>query len=78
MIYTVELRVKVEGIGVIQFNEFRGKYKLEERIQKWIFDVRKQYGYRDMVIEKVTVNNEDVTGEIITRKSGIQRPDGIH
>jgi hypothetical protein len=64
MIYTVELRVKVEGIGVIQFNEFKGKYKLEERIQKWIYEVRKEYGYRDMVVESVKVNNEDITQKL--------------
>jgi hypothetical protein len=62
--YTVELRVKVEGTGVIQFNEFRGKHKLIERIKEWIYEVRKQYGYREMVIEKVTVNNEDITKKI--------------
>jgi hypothetical protein len=65
MIYTVELRVKVEGIGVIQFNEFRGKHKLIERIKEWVYEARKQYGYREMVIEKVTVNNEDITGKIL-------------
>jgi hypothetical protein len=64
MIYTVELRVKVEGTGVTQFNEFRGKYKLTERIQEWIYEVRKQYGYREMIIEKVTVNNKDITQKI--------------
>jgi hypothetical protein len=64
MIYTIELRVKVEGIGVTQFNELRGKHKLIERIQEWIFEVRKQYGYREMAIEKVTVNNEDITEKI--------------
>jgi hypothetical protein len=78
MINTVELRVRVEGTGVIQFNEFRGKHKLIERIQEWIYEVRKQYGYRDMVIEKVTVNNEDITEKILSRRNGIERPDGIH
>jgi hypothetical protein len=78
MINTVELRVRVEGTGVIQFNEFRGKHKLIERIKGWIYEVRKQYGYRDMVIEKVTVNNEDITEKILSRRNGIERPDGIH
>jgi Leu/Phe-tRNA-protein transferase len=64
MIYTVELRIRIEGIGVIQFNEFHGKQKLIERIQKWIYEVRKQYGYRDMVVECVKVNNEDITQKI--------------
>jgi hypothetical protein len=64
MVYTVELRIRVEGIGVIQFNEFRGKYKLTERIKGWIYEVRKEYGYREMTIEKVTVNNEDITQKI--------------
>jgi hypothetical protein len=78
MIYTVELRIRVEGTGVIQFNEFRGKQKLIKRIQEWIYSVRKQYGYREMIIEKVTVNNEDVTEKILSRRNGIERPDGIH
>jgi hypothetical protein len=78
MNYTVELRVRVEGTGVVQFNEFRGKHKLIERIKEWIYEVRKQYGYRDMVIEKVTVNNEDITEKILSRRNGIERPDGIH
>jgi hypothetical protein len=77
MIYVVELKVRVEGTGVIQFNEFRGQHKLIERSQEWIYEVRKQYGYREMIVEKVTVNNEDVTGEFIDPKNGIQRPDGI-
>lgn len=64
MTYTVELRIKVEGIGVIQFYEFRGKHKLIERIQEWIYEVRKQYGYRYMIIEKVTVNSTDITQKI--------------
>jgi hypothetical protein len=64
MIHIVELKTKVEGIKVTQCNEFRGKQKLIERIQEWIYEVRKQYGYRDMVIEKVTVNNEDITRKI--------------
>jgi hypothetical protein len=78
MINTVELRVRVEGTGVIQFNEFRGKHKLIEHIQEWIYEVRKQYGYRDMAIEKVTLNNEDITEKILSRRNGIERPDGIH
>jgi hypothetical protein len=61
MNYTVELRIKVEDIGVTQFNEFRGKYKLEERIQKWIYEVRKEYGYRDIEVESVKVNNKEIT-----------------
>jgi hypothetical protein len=64
MKYSVELRTRVEGTGVIQFNEFNGKHKLEERIQKWIYEVRKEYGYREMVIESVKVNNEDMTDKI--------------
>jgi hypothetical protein len=65
MKYSVELRTRVEGTGVIQFNEFNGKYKLEEKIQKWIYEVRKEYGYREMLVESVKVNNEDVTDKII-------------
>jgi hypothetical protein len=64
LIYTVEIRVKVEGIGVVQFNEFKGKHKLIGRIQEWVYEVRKQYGYREIVIEKVTVNNKDITQKI--------------
>jgi hypothetical protein len=64
MIYIVELKTKVEGMRVTQCNEFRDKYKLEERIKKWIYEVRKDYGYREMVIECVTVNNEDVTDKM--------------
>jgi hypothetical protein len=65
MIYTIELRIRVEGIGTIQFNEFRGNHKLEDRIHKWIYEVRKQYGYREMIVESVKVNNEDITGKIL-------------
>jgi hypothetical protein len=56
----VELRTRVEGTGVIQFNEFNGKHKLEERIQKWIYEVRKEYGYREMVVESVKVNGKEI------------------
>jgi hypothetical protein len=61
MKYSVELRTRVEGTGVIQFNEFKGKHKLEERIQKWIYEVRKEYGYREMVVESVKVNDKEIT-----------------
>jgi hypothetical protein len=60
MKYSVELRTRVEGTGVIQFNEFNGKHKLEERIQKWIYEVRKEYGYREMVVESVKVNDKEI------------------
>jgi hypothetical protein len=66
MKYSVELRTRVEGTGVIQFNEFNGKHKLEERIHKWIYEVRKEYGYREMVVESVKVNDKEIT-EKLTR-----------
>jgi hypothetical protein len=78
MIYTIELRIRVDGIGVIQFNEFRGKHKIIERIEGWIYEVRKQYGYRDIIVESVKVNNEDITEKILSRRNDIERPDGIH
>jgi hypothetical protein len=58
MIYIVELRTKVEGVGVTQYNEFRGSYKLDERINKWVYEVRKEYGFREMKIESVKVNGK--------------------
>ena len=64
MNFNVEIKIRVDGIGIIQFNEFNGKEKLVERIHKWIYEVHKQYGYREMVIEKILVNNEDKTNEI--------------
>jgi hypothetical protein len=65
MIYVVELRTKVEGIGVTQYNEFKGSYKLDERINKWVFEVRKEYGFREMKIESVKVN-----GKVIRKSPG--------
>jgi hypothetical protein len=65
MIYVVELRTKVEGIGVTQYNEFKGSHKLDERINKWVFEVRKEYGFREMKIESVTVN-----GKVIRKSPG--------
>jgi hypothetical protein len=65
MIYIVELRTKVEGIGVTQFNEFKGSHKLDERINKWVFEVRKEYGFREMKIESVKVN-----GKVIRKSPG--------
>jgi hypothetical protein len=65
MIYVVELRTKVEGIGVTQYNEFKGSHKLDERINKWVFEVRKEYGFREMKIESVKVN-----GKVIRKSPG--------
>lgn len=64
MTYIVELKVKVEETKVIQFNQFRGKFKLVDRIKEWIYEVRKEYGYREVIIEWVIVNNEDITEKI--------------
>jgi hypothetical protein len=65
MIYIVELRTKVEGIGVTQYNEFKGSHRLDERINKWVFEVRKEYGFREMKIESVKVN-----GKVIRKSPG--------
>jgi hypothetical protein len=64
MIYIVELKIKVEGMKVTRRNQFKGTRKLQERIQKWIYELRKEYGYREMTVEKVIVNNEDITKKI--------------
>jgi hypothetical protein len=64
MIYIVELKTRVEGMRVTQCNEFKGKHKLMDRIQEWIYNVRKEYGYREMKIDMVIVNNEDITKKI--------------
>ena len=61
MIYIVELKTKVEGMKVTQCNEFKGKHKLDERIRGWIYEVRKEYGYREMKIESVTVNGKEIS-----------------
>ena len=62
MIYTIELQIHIEGMGVTQYNRLREP--LDKNIHKWIYEVRKEYGYRDMEIVKVTVDDEDVTERI--------------
>ena len=62
MIYTIELRIHLEGFGVTRFNRLRDP--LDKNIHKWIREVRREYGYRDMEVEKVLVNDEDVTERI--------------
>jgi hypothetical protein len=61
-VVNVEIRISVDGIGVIQFN--RVKHPLIPNVQRWIYEVRKEYGYRDVVIEKVLADNRDITDEI--------------
>lgn len=62
MIYTIELKIQIEGMGVTRFNRLRDP--LEKNIHKWIYEVRKEYGYRDMEIERITANDEDITEKI--------------
>jgi hypothetical protein len=61
-VISVELKIRVDGIGVIQFNRIR--QPLIPNVQRWIFEVKKEYGYRDIVIEKVLADNRDITDEI--------------
>jgi hypothetical protein len=60
---SIELRIRVDGIGVIQFNRLNN-YNLIPNVRRWIYEVKKEYGYRDIVIEKVLADGRDITVEI--------------
>jgi hypothetical protein len=61
-VVSIELRIRVDGIGVIQFNYVN--QPLIPNVQRWIYEVKKQYGYREIVIEKVLAGERDITNEI--------------
>jgi hypothetical protein len=61
-VITVEIRIRVDGIGVVQFN--RLKQPLIPNVRRWIYELKKEYGYRGVVIEKVLANEKDITSEV--------------
>jgi hypothetical protein len=62
-VITIEVRIRVEGIGVVQFN--RLSQPLIPNVRRWIYELKKEYGYREVVIEKVLADERDITGEVI-------------
>jgi hypothetical protein len=67
-VVSIELRIRVDGIGVIQFNRIR--QPLISNVQQWIYEVKKQYGYREVVIEKVLADDRDITEEVKGAQNG--------
>jgi hypothetical protein len=61
-VVTIEIRIRVDGIGVVQFN--RLKQPLIPNVRRWIYELKKEYGYREVVIEKVFADDRDITNEV--------------
>lgn len=69
MIYTIELKVRIDGTGILRFNRLRcSKEKLPELTAKWVYQVWREHGCRDMKVEKVTANEEDIKDDVMKEK----------
>jgi hypothetical protein len=77
MIYTIELKALIEGTGILLFNQFRCKRdKLPELVSKWKYQVWREHGCRDILVEKILVNDEvDIKEEVETFENDLGRND---
>jgi hypothetical protein len=61
-VISIEVRIRVDGIGVVQFN--RLSQPLIPNVRGWIYELKKEYGYREVNIEKVLADDRDITNEV--------------
>jgi hypothetical protein len=64
--YTLDLHVRIEGTGILRFNQFNcSREKLPGLTAQWVYQVWREHGCRDMKVEKVTANEEDIYEEVM-------------
>jgi hypothetical protein len=69
MKYNLDLHVRIEGTGIILFNQFRcNREKLPGLTAKWVYQEWREHGCRDMKVEKVTANEEDISEEVMKER----------
>ncbi|NMH68629.1 hypothetical protein HF072_07520 [Bacillus sp. RO3] len=66
MKYDMKLHMRIEDTGILRFNQFNCRRdKLPELASKWKYQVWKEHGCRDMLVEKILVNDEeDIKDEV--------------
>jgi hypothetical protein len=64
--FKMELHIRIEDTGILRFNQFRcSRNKLPELASKWKYQVWREHGCREMIVEKIMANNEeDIKGEV--------------
>jgi hypothetical protein len=77
MNYEMELHVWIEGTGILSFKQFRCRRdKLPGLVSKWKYQVWREHGCRDMLVEKILVNDEeDIKEEVETFENDLGRSD---
>lgn len=75
--FNLELYIKIEGAGVSTFNHFRCRRdKLPELVSKWKYQIWREHGCRDMLVERILVNEEeDIKEEVETFENDLGRSD---
>jgi hypothetical protein len=64
--FDIELHVRIEDVGILRFNQFRCRRdKLTKFVSDWKYQVWREHGCRDMVVEQILVNHdEDIKDEV--------------
>ncbi|KAA0563682.1 hypothetical protein F0342_12825 [Bacillus sp. CH30_1T] len=77
MNFEMELHIRIEDTGILRFNRFRcSRNKLPELASKWKYQVWREHGCRDMLVEKIIVNDEeDIKEEVETFENDLGRSD---
>jgi hypothetical protein len=75
--FNLELYIKIEGAGISTFNYFRcRREKLPELVSKWKYQIWREHGCRDMLVERILVNDEeDIKEEVETFENDLGRSD---
>ncbi|WP_341356630.1 hypothetical protein [Rossellomorea sp. y25] len=66
MNFDMKLHIKIEDTGILRFNRFSCRRdKLPELASKWKYQVWREHGCREMLVEKILVNeDEDIKDEV--------------
>ncbi|MBW3113021.1 hypothetical protein KYJ26_14320 [Bacillus sp. MCCB 382] len=75
MKYDIQLHVRIEDTGILRFNRFDcSRKKLIELASKWKYQVWREHGCRDMLVEKIQVNgDEDIKNEVKEYEENVGR-----
>jgi hypothetical protein len=69
MVYNLDLYVRIEGTGILRFNQFRCRSEdLPGITAKWVCQVWREHGCRDMKVERVMANEEDIKKDVMKEK----------
>jgi hypothetical protein len=73
--YDMELHIRIEDTGILRFNRFScSRNKLPELASKWKYQVWREHGCREMIVEKILANNEeDIKDEVKEYEENVGR-----